>query len=52
MGEEQLVAMMRMREHGFEPGGPGFGPSADDGAHRDEAPGGRGRHGGRGVQES
>lgn len=52
MGEERFVAMLRMREHGFGlgfgPGGPGFGPSADDGAYRDEGLGGRSRHGGRG----
>ena len=64
MGAERFEAMMRMREHGFGPfgpggpgfgpggpGGPGFGPEADD-AFAGEGPGGRGGrrgHGGRGA---
>ena len=57
MGAERFEAMMRMREHGFGPfgpgfgpggpGGPGFGPEADD-AFAGEGPGGRGGHRGHG----
>ena len=57
MGAERFEAMMRMREHGFGPfgprfgpggpGGPGFGPDAD-GAFAGEGPGGRGGHRGHG----
>ena len=57
MGAERFEAMMRMREHGFGPfgpgfgpggpGGPGFGPDADD-AFAGEGPGGRGGHRGHG----
>ena len=50
MGAERFEAMMRMREHGFGPFGPGFGPEADD-AFAGEGPGSRGGrtgHGGHG----
>ncbi len=58
MGEERFEAMIRMRERGFGPFGPGpafvpgygpgFGPEADDADLPPEGRGGRGRHAGHG----